>query len=81
MGLENTNTNFCQNQFTTDLDQSYYVKNLKTAFLLKILILSRIFLRIPIEKVLLHLFYSYTFGPKIDIKEDIDSRKYQKLDK
>ena len=81
MGLVSTNTNFYQNRFTTDLDQSYFIKKLKRGFSLKIFILSHIYSRDPMENGLLHLFYSYTFCPKINIKEDTDNRKNEKLNK
>ena len=75
MGLENTNTDFYQNRFTADLDQSYFIKKLKTGFSLKILILSRIFSRVPMENGLSHLFYSYTFCSKVNINKDINREK------
>ena len=49
MGLVSTNTNFYQNQFTTDLDQGYFIKYLKTGFSLKIFILNH-FLAFPYGK-------------------------------
>ena len=75
MGLVSTNTNFYQNQYITDLDQSYFIKKLKTGFSLKIFILSRIFSRVPMENGLSHLFYSYTFCSKVNINKDINREK------
>ena len=75
MGLVSTNTIFYQNWFTTDLDQSYFIKKLKRGFSLKIFIFSHIYSRDPMENGLLHLFYSYTFCPKININKDINREK------
>ena len=53
----------------------HIMKNLKTVFQLKIFILIHIFSRTPTQNVFLHLFYSYTFCSKINIKEDINRKK------
>ena len=57
----------------------YVIIYLKTVFSVKILILTHIFSRLPTENVLLHLFYSYTFCSKMNIKEDITRKKMKIL--